>query len=106
MARATLIRARAITPSPGTPGEGWGEGLLPAKSRSQSADPLPNPLPEYRERGQESPSGVVQPNGFIACGDGAIEILELQPEGKRPMSLAAYKNGRPWTAGLRLESIV
>src|SRR5205823_1364446 len=37
--------ARASTPSPGTPGEGRGEGLR--------AGPHPNPLPEYRERGQE-----------------------------------------------------
>ncbi|MDB5328490.1 MAG: methionyl-tRNA formyltransferase [Phycisphaerales bacterium] len=50
--------------------------------------------------------GTVLPNGLIACRDGAIELLELQPEGKRPMSLTAFRNGRPWTAGLRLESIV
>lgn len=50
--------------------------------------------------------GTVLADGTIACGDGSIELLELQPEGKKPMSLAAFRNGRPWTAGLRFESIV
>jgi molybdopterin/thiamine biosynthesis adenylyltransferase len=40
----------SISPSPGTPGEGRGEGL---KKNSDSVGPHPNPLPEYRERGQE-----------------------------------------------------
>ena len=39
-------------------------------------------------------------------GAGALEVVELQPEGKRPMSLAEYRNGHPWSAGMRLDSIV
>jgi ATP-dependent helicase/nuclease subunit B len=39
---------KSITPSPGTPGEGGGEGLR----SSTTKDPHPNPLPEYRARGQ------------------------------------------------------
>jgi methionyl-tRNA formyltransferase len=50
--------------------------------------------------------GTILADGTIACGDGSIELLELQPEGKKPMSLAAFRNGRPWSAGMRLESIV
>ncbi len=38
----------SYTPSPGTPGEGGGEGLLQV-----GPDPHPNPLPEYRARGRE-----------------------------------------------------
>src|SRR5437773_2048372 len=41
----------ALSPSPGTPGEGRGEGSSPPSQK----DPHPNPLPEYRERGQEKP---------------------------------------------------
>jgi S-adenosylmethionine:tRNA ribosyltransferase-isomerase len=47
---------KSATPSPGTPGEGRGEGLQSEISnlRSQIENaPHPNPLPEYRERGQE-----------------------------------------------------
>src|SRR5688500_11680781 len=61
----------AFTPSPGTPGEGGGEGAFglevdapdahltdaewgdPVTSSSDAMHPHPNPLPEYRERGQE-----------------------------------------------------
>jgi threonylcarbamoyladenosine tRNA methylthiotransferase MtaB len=39
-------QANAQSPSPGTPGEGRGEGL----PRRSQEDPLPNPLPAYRER--------------------------------------------------------
>lgn len=37
--------------------------------------------------------------------DGKVQILEVQPEGKRPMPLDAYRNGRPWKDGMRVESI-
>ena len=30
----------------------------------------------------------------LACGEGAIELLEVQPEGKRPMSGADFLRGR------------
>jgi valyl-tRNA synthetase len=45
----------AQSPSPGAPGEGRGDGQI-ANRKSQianPADPHPNPLPEYRERGQK-----------------------------------------------------
>ena len=35
----------------------------------------------------------------------AVQILELQPEGKRIMSLADFRNGYDWGFGMRLESI-
>ncbi len=43
-----------LTPSPGTPGEGWGEGDFEGQSNLGTPNhPHPNPLPEYRERGPE-----------------------------------------------------
>jgi hypothetical protein len=42
------------SPSPGTPGEGGGEGdFEPKTARDILKPPHPNPLPEYRERGPE-----------------------------------------------------
>ena len=38
-------------------------------------------------------------------GIGGVEIIELQPQGKRPMTLASFKNGHRWEAGTRVESI-
>jgi methionyl-tRNA formyltransferase len=44
-------------------------------------------------------------DGTVACGADSLEIVELQPDGKKPMTLAAYRNGKKWDEGMRLESI-
>jgi isoleucyl-tRNA synthetase len=44
---------KGFAPSPGTPGEGGGEGLRSSNGAGKPEDPHPNPLPEYRERGPE-----------------------------------------------------
>ena len=55
---AAISHEAAFSPSPGTPGEGRGEGSLTSgisDLRFQISDlkgPHPNPLPAYRERGQ------------------------------------------------------
>jgi methionyl-tRNA formyltransferase len=50
--------------------------------------------------------GTIATDGLIAAGDeNAVEILEVQPEGKRPMPLQDFRNGRPWHQGMRVESI-
>jgi methionyl-tRNA formyltransferase len=55
--------------------------------------------------GSTAPPGTISPEGSIATADGAIDIVELQPEGKRPMSLTAFRNGHRWDAGMHIESI-
>jgi methionyl-tRNA formyltransferase len=50
------------------------------------------------------PAGTILPQGSVAANAGAVEIIEIQPEGKRPMPLAAFRNGHPWHPGMRLES--
>jgi methionyl-tRNA formyltransferase len=54
---------------------------------------------------REGMPGHIIDDGHVATSEGALEILELQPEGKRAMSLSAYRNGHPWEPGMRLESI-
>ena len=50
--------------------------------------------------------GEILANGNIACdATGSVQILEVQPEGKRPMKLSDFKNGKPWCAGMRLLAI-
>jgi methionyl-tRNA formyltransferase len=52
-------------------------------------------------------AGTIQPDGNIACGEQTcLAVLEVQPEGKRPMKLADFRNGKPWKAGMLVESIV
>ena len=44
--------------------------------------------------GQGQPGQVLSLQPFVvACGEGAIEILEVQPEGKKRMSAQSYLNG-------------
>ena len=49
--------------------------------------------------------GQIADDGAVGAGSGRVQIVELQPEGKRPMTLEAFRNGHPWNAGMRLESI-
>jgi methionyl-tRNA formyltransferase len=56
-------------------------------------------------RSMHSP-GTLQNDSTIAGGDGScFELLDLQPEGKRPMKLSEFRNGKPWHEGMRLESL-
>jgi methionyl-tRNA formyltransferase len=53
----------------------------------------------------ESRVGHIEWSGAITTGDGAIEIVELQPEGGRIMPLSAFRNGHPWKPGMHVESV-
>jgi methionyl-tRNA formyltransferase len=55
--------------------------------------------------GQVEP-GRIGADGLVGSGDGAVQIIELQPEGKRPMRLEAFRNGHRRDAQMRLESLV
>ena len=49
-----------------------------------------------------APGEVLEIQGdgpVIATGDGALRLLELQPEGKKRMSGRAFLNGHPWRPG-------
>ena len=49
--------------------------------------------------------GNILPSGTVACAPGtALEVLEIQPRGRKRMTLTAYRNGHPWEAGMRLQS--
>jgi methionyl-tRNA formyltransferase len=52
------------------------------------------------------PVSHLSATGTVITGDGELDVLEIQPEGKRPMPLAAYRNGHRWDAGMRLESLL
>jgi hypothetical protein len=70
----------AESPSPGTPGEGWGEGPL----RKAEEGPHPDPLPEYRARGKGvPPSSVRSPGRVVAIVPG--EGVALPPP--EPMAI-------------------
>jgi 16S rRNA (uracil1498-N3)-methyltransferase len=72
-----------ITPSPGTPGEGWGEGLL----RNATQDPHPDPLPEYRERGKEAPPSRMG----LAWLPGVLTVFVGPEGGWSPEEVEAFR---------------
>jgi methionyl-tRNA formyltransferase len=49
--------------------------------------------------------GEIMIHGEVSAGEEAVEIVDVQPEGRRAMSLAEYRRGHRWTAGMKLESI-
>lgn len=52
-----------------------------------------------------APGQVLDPARLIvACGGGAVELVTVQPEGKRPMTGAQFANGRRLCGGERFES--
>ena len=50
----------------------------------------------------DAPGEAIDENLTIACGEGAVRILELQREGKRPMTAGDFLRGTPLTAGSRM----
>jgi methionyl-tRNA formyltransferase len=49
--------------------------------------------------------GEIMLDGRVHTPSGALELLEVQPEGGKPMGLSAYRRGNPWPPGARLSSL-
>jgi methionyl-tRNA formyltransferase len=64
------------------------------------------PIPAEQRDGQPGALIEMPGNIGIATGQGGvIEAAEIQPAGKRPMALEAYRRGHRWEAGMVLRSI-
>ena len=46
--------------------------------------------------------GVLNADGTVGASAGSVAVLDVLPEGKRPMALDAYRRGKPWPAGGRI----
>jgi methionyl-tRNA formyltransferase len=55
-----------------------------------------------RGEGSGAPGTVLDDRLTVACGEGAVRILELQRAGKQPMSAEAFLRGTPLAAGTRV----
>jgi methionyl-tRNA formyltransferase len=65
-------------------------------------------LVRARARADEAPPvslAAITESGMIQTANGAIELVECQREGGRPMKMADYRRGHRWEAGLRMESL-
>jgi methionyl-tRNA formyltransferase len=94
--RLTLVRAQALPAHPDHPGD-------PDAAFAASLDAGDAQLESFKKC--TGLFGIVMGGLTIATGDAALELVEVQPEGKRPMPLSAYRNGHPFEAGMRLESL-
>ena len=55
-----------------------------------------------RGEGAGAPGTVLDDRLTLACGDGAVRILELQRAGARAMKAEDFLRGTPLAAGTRL----
>lgn len=91
---AAAVRARihGLTPWPGCWATLDGAPIRLARVRDHSSAP------------SIAAPGTVLPDLTIACGEGAIELLEVQAPGGKLMTFEAYRNGRPVKPGSIMHS--
>jgi methionyl-tRNA formyltransferase len=58
------------------------------------------------KRHEEGECGQVLADRTVACGVGAIELITVQPQGKKAMEAKAFANGYGLGEGVRLKSVV
>jgi methionyl-tRNA formyltransferase len=91
-AREVLRHIHGLSPFPGAWCEMAGEGEQ-VRVKILRCEPVDR---------SGSPGEVVDEHLTIACGTGAIRIIELQRAGKQPMKADEFLRGTPLTAGARL----
>jgi methionyl-tRNA formyltransferase len=91
-AREVLRHIHGLSPFPGA----WFEIVLdgePVRIKVLRCEPT---------KGSGAPGDVLDDRLSMACGDGAIRILELQRAGKPPLKADAFLNGTPLKPPLRV----
>jgi len=86
-ARAACARINGLSPWPGTDCTIAGDGH----------QPMPIKLLRCRAVDASLPVGSVATSGVVGCGEGAIDVLEAQVPGGKPMPLADLMRGRRWS---------
>ena len=79
---------RGLSPAPGAWTEANGARLRILRARP--------------EAGIGEPGTVLDENLLVACGDGALRLLEIQREGRQPLPADAFLRGFPLPPGSRL----
>jgi methionyl-tRNA formyltransferase len=95
-ARDVHNRVRGLSPAPGAWLEAANEG------RSERIKVLRTTLAPGGGPAGIIPGTVLDEALTVACGEGAVQILEVQRSGKRPMSAGDFLRGFPLRPGTRL----
>jgi methionyl-tRNA formyltransferase len=99
---------RALSPAPGawfTAREG-GERVRLLRTRVVPAAGQQAQQQVRQQAGQSArptPGLVLNSEGIVACGDGTVQMLEVQRAGKRPMPFADFARGNPLERGTQLQ---
>jgi methionyl-tRNA formyltransferase len=93
-------RVRGLYPWPGVRVK-----LCDAEGKTLETLRLVRARPTHTNEASRWSPGEVMTTGHVRAGDGAVEIVEVQPDGKKPMPLDAYRRGHRWVPGLRLERV-
>ena len=95
----------------------WSETAAAVHNRVRGLSPFPGAYTEFEWQHAQrrlkilraevvkgaGPAGTVLDSaGTIACGDGAIRPIEVQPAGKGAMAMGEFLRGTPWPVGFRL----
>jgi methionyl-tRNA formyltransferase len=91
--KAVHDHCRGLSPHPGAWFELPESGALPARVKV---------LRTSRGAGAATPGTVIDDKLTVACGDGAVRILELQRAGRQPMGAKEFLRGTPLAIGTRL----
>lgn len=86
-AREVCARINGLSPWPGTDCTIAGDGH----------EPMPIKLLRCRAVDASLPVGSVATSGVVGCGEGAIDVLEAQVPGGKPMPLVDLMRGRRWS---------
>ncbi|MCI9263031.1 MAG: methionyl-tRNA formyltransferase [Oscillospiraceae bacterium] len=90
-AQALHDQVRGLTPWPSAVAEVGGVRCKVLGTQPEEGSGVPGTVLEAGKKGL-----------LVACGQGALRILELQPDGKKPMRAADYLLGHPLKAGASL----
>jgi methionyl-tRNA formyltransferase len=59
-------------------------------------------LRSTKGQGSGAPGTVLDDTLTIACGDGAVRLIQVQRAGKQPMQMEEFLRGTPVKTGLRV----
>jgi methionyl-tRNA formyltransferase len=87
-----LLQWRAYTPWPGC--HGYLDGRRIEFTRLEMD-------PSFDLAGSAAAPGTLLAGGWVRARDGCLRLIEVKPEGKRPMLMDAFLNGSPRSIGKR-----